>query len=73
MAQSQTNISQDILKRCPCVVPPLYEQEVIALTLSSIEKRHNELTLKLAQSKSAKKALMQDLLTGKVRVKIDSE
>ncbi|MEH6482003.1 MULTISPECIES: restriction endonuclease subunit S [Pseudoalteromonas] len=73
LAQSQTNISQDILKRCPCVVPPLYEQEVIALTLSSIEKRHNELTLKLAQSKSAKKALMQDLLTGKVRVKIDSE
>lgn len=73
LAQSQTNISQDILKRCPCVVPPLYEQQVIALTLSSIEKRHNQLTLKLAQSKSAKKALMQDLLTGKVRVKIDSE
>lgn len=73
LAQSQTNISQDILKRCPCVVPPIYEQEVIALTLSSIEKRHNQLTLKLAQLKSAKKALMQDLLTGKVRVKVDSE
>ncbi|NQZ11525.1 MAG: restriction endonuclease subunit S [Algicola sp.] len=73
LAQSQTNISQDILKICPCVLPSMNEQQKIANTMSSLEKRLKRLMDKSTQQKSLKKALMQDLLTGKVRVNIDKE
>jgi type I restriction enzyme S subunit len=68
LAQSQTNISQDILKKCPCVLPSMKEQENIADAISSLEQRLQNLVAKHIQQKALKKALMQDLLTGKVRV-----
>jgi type I restriction enzyme S subunit len=49
-------------------IPPLSEQERIASILSSIDNNIEDKKRKLEQTKSLKKSLMQDLLTGKVRV-----
>ena len=49
-------------------LPSLEEQNQIASILSSIDKNIEEKQRKLEQTKSLKKSLMQDLLTGMVRV-----
>jgi len=54
-------------------LPPLPEQQKIAAILSTWD-RAIELTEKLiAANQKRKQALMQQLLTGKVRVKVDPE
>lgn len=54
-------------------LPPIEEQVKISNTLSSIERKIRIKESKLNAVIKIKKALMQDLLTGKVRVKVDSE
>jgi len=54
-------------------LPNFIEQDKIANVLSAIDKNIENIERKLTSTKSVKKALMQDLLTGKVRVKIDKE
>jgi type I restriction enzyme S subunit len=49
----------------------LKEQEKIAGALESISDSIKACERKRTQQASIKKALMQDLLTGKVRVKVD--
>ncbi len=49
-------------------LPPLKEQQKIASVLSSIDNTIEEKQRKLEQTKNLKKSLMQDLLTGKIRV-----
>ena len=49
--------------------PPLAEQQKIASILSSIDSKIEVKQQKLQQTQNLKKSLMQDLLTGKVRVK----
>jgi type I restriction enzyme S subunit len=51
-------------------VPPLNEQIKIAEILTSIESKLKCHNLKLSATQNTKKALMQDLLTGKVRVTV---
>ncbi len=59
----------DVLKiRLP--VPPIPEQKQIAEILSSVDESIQQKQTKLEQLKQVKKGLMQDLLTGKVRVKV---
>jgi len=54
-----------------CVAyPPLPEQQKIASILSSMDTHIEEKQRKLEQTQSLKKSLMQDLLTGKVRVTV---
>lgn len=53
-------------------VPPMEEQKVIEKTLASIDAKASVITNKLSSFNATKKALMQDLLTGKVRVKVDT-
>ncbi|MDB2474773.1 restriction endonuclease subunit S [Amylibacter sp.] len=59
------------LRTLKIAIPPLSEQKKIASILTSkditIEKRR----CKLTQTQSLKKSLMQDLLTGKVRVQVN--
>ena len=50
--------------------PPLHEQHKIANTISAIVSNIHEHETKLDSSLNLKKALMQDLLTGKVRVNV---
>lgn len=70
LAESQTNISQEIVKRLWIAVPRIAEQKMIdAILVSSdqVLKTERENQLKLRVQKSG---LMQDLLTGNVRVKV---
>ncbi|PME65682.1 hypothetical protein BCV33_14530 [Vibrio lentus] len=53
------------------VLPNLIEQQKIASVLTSADKKNEVLVAKLAHFKQEKKALMQQLLTGKRRVKVD--
>ena len=52
-------------------IPPIGEQRKIAKSIDAVsvvlERKHK----KLAQTKSLKKSLMQDILTGKVRVTVN--
>ncbi len=52
-------------------LPPLPEQKKIASTLTSIDKIIEQTQSKLEQTWALKKSLMQDLLTGKVRVSVN--
>ena len=51
-------------------IPPLAEQNMIASILASADSSIEGNQTKLSHTKSLKKALMQDLLTGKVRVAV---
>ena len=53
------------------LVCSMKEQEKIVKILASIDTRLDKDYQKLAQTQSLKKSLMQDLLTGKVRVKVN--
>lgn len=54
-------------------LPPLEEQQKIAAVLSTADQEITTLQQKLEALKLEKKALMQQLLTGKRRVKIDNK
>jgi type I restriction enzyme S subunit len=53
-------------------LPPNEEQIKISKTIDSVEENLTKRRSKLKNYQSLKKALMQDLLTGKVRVKVDA-
>ncbi len=59
------------LKKLPFVEPDLAEQQKIASVLSSADQEIISLQNQLDKLKDQKKGLMQKLLTGEVRVKID--
>ena len=59
------------LRAIPVKIPPLPEQKEIASILTSMDKNIEEKQRKLRKTESFKKSLMQDLLTGKVRVKVN--
>lgn len=66
-------IKQSTFRKVLLPVPTIDEQIKISESLNSIVRRSDLVKDKLQSFKSLKKALMQDLLTGKVRVKVDSE
>ncbi|MUI53319.1 restriction endonuclease subunit S [Aliivibrio fischeri] len=70
--QAQANLFQGAIKKLIVVVPSLLEQQQIANIVNSMTVKIITQQNKLKATKSLKKALMQDLLTGKVRVKVDS-
>ncbi|MDD9173705.1 hypothetical protein ERW49_07705 [Aliivibrio finisterrensis] len=72
---SQTSIAhltKEKLISIPVPVPSITEQEVIIRVLETLSNRLKVADGKLKKNRNLKKALMQDLLTGKVRVKVDS-
>ena len=64
------NLSTAILSDLPILIPPLEEQTEIANILLSIDSGAQRCKEYLCKQEQLKKSLMQDLLTGKVRVKI---
>ncbi|WP_417521972.1 restriction endonuclease subunit S [Marinobacter sp.] len=68
-----TRINIEDIRRIPCVVPPLEEQKAIYSKIQSIQSLITSKQEKLRSQSNVKKALMQDLLTGKVRVKVDQK
>ena len=65
------SINSDDIKTLKLSVPNFEEQQKIAAVLSAADVEISTLEKKLACLKDEKKALMQQLLTGKRRVKID--
>lgn len=61
------------LKNIPIPVPDLIEQRKIVSIMKTIDKKLLNETTTLDKLNSIKKFLMQVLLTGKVRVKVDDE
>ncbi|MBE8564194.1 restriction endonuclease subunit S [Vibrio sp. OPT20] len=66
------NLSVKVLDDFVIAVPPYQEQQKIASVLTAADKDIELLETKLAHFKQEKKALMQQLLTGKRRVSLSS-
>lgn len=64
-----TRINMADIKKILCIVPPVEEQKIISNSISSVDNRIRILHNKLDSLNSLKQALMQDLLSGRVRVK----
>ena len=70
VGSTRSSINTTILESLSVKLPPIQEQKKIASILQSLDSNIKSRELKLKQLMSVKKALMQDLLTGKVRVKV---
>ncbi|QLK63005.1 restriction endonuclease subunit S [Enterobacteriaceae bacterium Kacie_13] len=68
----QKRVTTDYLKQFPLKLPPLPEQQKIAAVLTAADNEIELLKKKLVFLKQEKTALMQQLLTGKRRVKINA-
>lgn len=75
LAEGSTHktIYMPVFKRLQILLPPLEEQKKIAESATTIDYKIRKLTEKHNSLLHIKKALMQDLLTGKVRVTPDPE
>ncbi len=67
----QGNLSADIIKSLRIFLPSISEQQAIADVLSKADEEIELLNKKLEAFKEQKKGLMQQLLTGKIRVKVN--
>ncbi|ASJ72807.1 restriction endonuclease subunit S [Granulosicoccus antarcticus] len=68
---AQLNFGPSHVAKCFIPMPSLVEQRKIAQALSAADNKIDQIELKLARLRQEKKALMQQLLTGKRRVKVD--
>jgi type I restriction enzyme S subunit len=69
LAEAQSNISQDIIKKAPLALPDLKEQEKIADFLSVVDKKISLLKEKHALLEQYKKGVMQQLFSQEIRFK----
>lgn len=72
-SNSMKNISKASLLAMNILIPSLEEQQKIASILSTADAEISNLEKQLAAYKQQKRALMQQLLTGKKRVKIEAD
>lgn len=66
---AQPKLNKEICKSIPILCPPIDEQKAIADCLSTWDKAINNINVQIAQKELSKKALMQQLLSGKKRLK----
>jgi type I restriction enzyme S subunit len=76
LAQLQSKGGQPLVSQKPIceyviALPPIVEQQKIASFIDAISSNIDNQSVKLHQTQSLKKSLMQDLLTGKVRVTVN--
>lgn len=64
-----SRINMADIKLINCIIPPINEQIKIAGILSTVDRKLSAAKVKLAKAKDLKQGLMNDLLTGKVRIK----
>ncbi len=69
----QKFVSLNVIRKLEIPVPSLEEQKKIASILSSVDNQIEEYQNKKSKLEELKKGLMQQLLTGKIRVKVDSD
>lgn len=70
---AQQNINAGNLKKLLVPVPPLSEQVRISEVLAAVDARIKVLGVKSARYQEMKRGLMQKLLTGEWRVKVDAD
>jgi type I restriction enzyme S subunit len=68
---TQRNLNTKLVGSEAIPLPPLLEQQKIASILSAIDRKIEKEQQYKSQLEKLKKGLMQNLLTGKVRVKVD--
>jgi len=68
LAESQSNISQDIVKKLTVFLPDIPEQKLVVERINAASNKINQEKTYLEKLKLQKMGLMQDLLTGKVPV-----
>ncbi len=59
----------DILSDLEVLIPPLEEQEAIAEVLCGMDEEIEALEEKLAKARRVKQGMMQELLTGRIRLR----
>jgi len=64
----QTNLKKEEVLECPLLIPEKEEQTAIAKVLQAADKEISLLKLKAEKLREKKKGLMQQLLTGKIRI-----
>lgn len=67
---SQTNLKKEEVLECPLLIPDIEEQMQIVKIIDTANEELKQYEQKLQTLQLQKKGLMQQLLTGKVRVKI---
>lgn len=72
-SSGQKNIGQSDIKSYLIPLPSVEEQRLIARSITQVERVVFDQNKKLVALMNTKKALMQDLLTGKVRVKTQKD
>lgn len=70
IATGVPHINLDIFRKFPIPIPPIIEQDKIISLISSIDNNMGSLKITLKTLKQIKKGLMQQLLTGKIRVRV---
>ena len=68
---TQSNLNAEIVRGLKIILPPLPEQQKIAEILSMVDNKLELLRKKKTRLEKLKRGLMGDLLTGKVRVKLN--
>lgn len=68
---AQPNISNKDIERIKVFIPSILEQQKIVAVLTTVDEEISALQQKIEALKQEKKGLMQQLLTGKRRVKVD--
>lgn len=63
----------NVVKNLEFKIPPMFEQEAIGQVLLTLDKEISLLEQKLAKVKDIKQGMMQQLLTGRVRLPLDQE
>ncbi len=65
-----TRINIEDIRKIPCAIPPIIEQRQIAESIGAATQALQEKSKRLRSFEVVKQALMQDLLTGNVRVNL---
>jgi len=66
---SQTHLLNNVFAACSLPLPPTNaEQEAIATLLSDMDAELAALEAKLAKTRNLKQGMMQELLTGRIRL-----
>jgi type I restriction enzyme, S subunit len=68
MAESQVNFENSALLEAPIRLPRIDEQTAIAAVLTDVDWELEALEQRLAKTRDIKRAMMQELLTGKIRL-----
>ena len=70
---AQKNINLQVLRPFRFAMPPPAEQAQIGLVLTALDEKLESLSERLHHNQTLKRGLMQKLLTGEWRVKVDAE